>query len=124
MPFAADIPDAAQRLHWDQATRVIGFRNTYRQYAGDVFHAGGATPLPLPNARAALPRVRYRFAARQSQLRDYLQHQSATGLLVLKNGRVAQEYYGAGIPSGRCGLQDRSQSRWYRYSSAWPCTRA
>ena len=96
VPFDADLPAAAQMLDWDRATRVIGFRNTYRLYAGDVFHTDGATPFPLPNAKLALPRVSYRFEGRQYQLSDYLQHQNVTGLLVLKDGQIAYEFYGAG----------------------------
>ena len=34
-------------LTWSQSDRVIGFRNDYRNYAGDVmFHHGNAAPLP------------------------------------------------------------------------------
>ena len=49
-PFDPVLPDPKVMLTWDQKTRVIGFRNTYRQYQGDVFHTLGAKPLPLPLA--------------------------------------------------------------------------
>jgi len=31
-PSMRYLPDPAHMLSWDQHTRVIGFRNTYRQY--------------------------------------------------------------------------------------------
>ena len=83
-------------LTWDEETRVIGFRNTYRLYPGDVFHTLGGTPHPLPPAPGALPRVSYRMDGRVYDLEDYRRRQHVTGLLVLKSGRVAYEFYGHG----------------------------
>ncbi len=40
-------------LNWDQQTRVIGFRNTYRQYPGDVFRTQRGTTYPLLKGRLA-----------------------------------------------------------------------
>lgn len=37
-PFDAKLPDAKKMLSWDQASRVIGFRNDYRIYPG-IFSA-------------------------------------------------------------------------------------
>ncbi len=95
-PFDAAIPAPASMLQWDQKTRVIGFRNTYRQYPGDVFHTRGAEPYPLPRAAKPLSNVRYQWQGHQQQLTDYLKDQSVTGLLIIKDGRIAYEYYGAG----------------------------
>jgi CubicO group peptidase (beta-lactamase class C family) len=89
------LPDPKDMLTWTQAERVIGFRNTYRMYGADVFHAGG-TAFPLPQARKPLPAIEYRLAGRGYDLQDYLEHQSVTGLLVLKDGTIAYEYYGKG----------------------------
>lgn len=55
-PFDATLPDTHSMLTWSQADRVVGFRNDYRNYAGDVFRHGKATPLlaaekPLTDAR-------------------------------------------------------------------------
>ena len=44
-PFDARLPDAHTMLTWSQADRVVGFRNYYLNYAGDVFRHGNATPL-------------------------------------------------------------------------------
>ncbi len=96
IPFDPVLPSPRDMLTWDQRTRVIGFRNTYRMYAGDVFHTRGATPWPLPPARTRLPSLHYMLDGRQLGLDDYLRRQSVTGLLILKDGRIAYEYYGSG----------------------------
>jgi CubicO group peptidase (beta-lactamase class C family) len=95
-PFDAHLPDAADLLQWDQATRVVGFRNTYRLYRGDVFHTLGAPPHPLPPMPGRMPRVRYSIGGSTYGIGDYLRRESIVGLLVLKDGRVAYEYYGGG----------------------------
>lgn len=95
-PFDPVLPDPKDMLTWDQKTRVIGFRNTYRQYHGDVFHTRGAKPLPLPPAPGKMPAARYTMDGHSYGLRDYLRHEQVTGLLILKNGRIAYEYYGSG----------------------------
>ena len=95
-PFDAALPAAKDMLSWDQPTRLIGFRNTYRLYRGDVFHAGSGPAHPLPPAIQPLPAVRYSMDSEQYGVDDYLQRESVAGLLILKNGRVEYEYYGAG----------------------------
>jgi CubicO group peptidase (beta-lactamase class C family) len=90
------LPSARDMLTWDPQARVVGFRNTYRLYRGDAFHTGHGTPSPLPRAAAPLPEVTYRLAGRTFGLDDYLAHQNVTGLLILKDGRIAYEYYGQG----------------------------
>jgi len=95
-PFDAELPAAGDMLSWTPAQRVVGFRNTYRLYPGDVFHASGAPPHPLPAASRGLPPLRYRMDGKTWDLADYLRRQAVTGLLVLKNGRIAYEFYGSG----------------------------
>ncbi|MBA1204157.1 serine hydrolase [Pseudomonas capeferrum] len=93
-PFDKVLPAAKNMLTWDQGARVIGFRNTYRLYAGDVFATRGAKPYPLPEADRKLSDVQYSLAGKHQGLADYLKNQSVTGLLVLKDGKIAYEYYG------------------------------
>jgi hypothetical protein len=95
-PYDARIPDPKDMLVWTQPERVIGFRNTFRMYGGDVFHAGAGKAYPLPRAQRSLPSIRYRLSGRRYDLQDYLRHQSVTGLLILKDGAIAFEYYGKG----------------------------
>jgi CubicO group peptidase (beta-lactamase class C family) len=95
-PFDAALPAPEDMLSWTPAQRVVGFRNTYRLYRGDVFHARGAPPHPLPAAFRRLPPVRYRMDGKTLDLGDYLRRQAVTGLLILENGRIAYEFYGSG----------------------------
>lgn len=95
-PFDAVLPAPADMLSWDQNTRVVGFRNTYRQYPGDVFHAQRGNPYPLPQANKKMPPLQYRMDGNTFRLKDYLHRQSVTGLLILKGGQRVFEYYGRG----------------------------
>ena len=81
-------------LVWSQSERVIGFRNTYRAYPGNPFSCG--TAHPLPRAATDLGEVSYTVNGTSYRLDDYLRRQSVTGLLVLKDGQIAYEYYGSG----------------------------
>ena len=93
-PFDARLQDAHTMLTWSQADRVVGFRNDYRNYAGDVFRHGNATPL-LP-AEKPLTDARYQVKGKIYNLQDYLKRQNVSGMLVLKNGKVAYKYLGEG----------------------------
>ena len=54
--------------------------------------APAARPLALPKA-ASKPAFRYRFEGRTSSLDDYMAHQRATAVLVLKDGEIVAERY-------------------------------
>ncbi|MGH8436324.1 MAG: serine hydrolase domain-containing protein [Pseudomonas sp.] len=95
-PFDQTLPNPKDMLTWNQDARVIGFRNTYRLYEGDVFSPQGAKPFPLPEAKNKLTGIHYSMNGSDYDLDKYLVNQSVTGLLVLKNGEVAYEYYGKG----------------------------
>ncbi len=95
-PFDAVLPPAEDMLRWDQRSRVIGFRNTYRLYQGDAFRTLGGRVFPLPAALHKMPTVQYHMDGQTYRLADYLRRQDVTGLLILKDGRVVYEYYGSG----------------------------
>ena len=95
-PFEKNMPNPKQMLTWNQETRVSGFRNTYRMYAGDVFSPKGATPYALPKAQYKMPAIEYTLNGKKQNLDTYLKNQNATGLLVLKKGEIVYEYYGSG----------------------------
>ncbi len=95
-PFDEILPPAEDMLSWDQRMRVIGFRNTYRLYQGDVFRTLGGKVFPLPAALYEMPAVRYHMDGKAYRLADYLRRQNVTGLLILKDARVVYEYYGSG----------------------------
>lgn len=93
-PFDAQLPDTHKMLTWSQSDRVIGFRNDYRNYAGDVFHHGNAAP--LLTAAKPLTDASYRVNGKTYHLQDYLQRQNVSGMLVLKDGKIAWKYLGQG----------------------------
>lgn len=95
-PFDAVLPPAKDMLTWSQSQRVVGFRNTYRQYRADVFHADPANVHALPERGLPFAPPRYRVKDQVFGFEDYLRHQDATGLLVLKDGQIAYEHYGQG----------------------------
>lgn len=94
IPTDKTLPAAKDMLTWGQAQRVIGFRNDWRMYEGDVFKAG--TPSPLPVALQDLSAVHYEVDAKRYTLADYLSRNNVTGLMVIKSGRIVYRYYGSG----------------------------
>ena len=93
-PFDKKLPDTHQMLSWSQADRVVGFRNDYRNYAGDVFHHGESTPLKTANQ--SLSNASYTFNGKNYSLQDYLKRENVSGMLVLKKGQIAYKYLGEG----------------------------
>ncbi|WP_435953308.1 serine hydrolase domain-containing protein [Dryocola sp. BD626] len=95
-PAPADkpLPDVKKMLTWDQQQRVIGFRNDYRSYEGDVFKAGKA--VPIPRAARDLSKVAYRYQGKEIALAEYLKRNSVTGMMVIKDGNIVWDYYGSG----------------------------
>jgi CubicO group peptidase (beta-lactamase class C family) len=94
-PFDPVLPSARDMLTWSQDERVIGFRNTWRQYSGDVFHADPAHVYPLPRFVAPLS-PRYPVNGREYGIEDYLRSQGVTGLLVIFHGHILYERYARG----------------------------
>ncbi|WP_333902071.1 serine hydrolase [Enterobacter wuhouensis] len=94
VPFDSKLPDTHTMLTWSQADRVVGFRNDYRNYAGDVFRHGNAAPLLA--AEKPLTGARYQVNGKTYSLQDYLKRQNVSGMLVLKDGKVAFKYLGEG----------------------------
>lgn len=93
-PLDTSLPDVKNMLSWSQKERAVGFRNDYRSYPGDVFRHG--TAIPLPRAERDLTRASYVFDGKHYGLDDYLQRNDVAGLLVIKDGSIAYEYYGDG----------------------------
>nr|WP_154325237.1 serine hydrolase [Pantoea sp. 201603H] len=93
-PLDQHLPDVKEMLTWNQNNRVIGFRNDYRSYAGDVFKAG--TPVPLQHAARDLSGAVYQYHGHDYHLNDYIKRNNVTGMLVIKDGKVAWDYYGGG----------------------------
>lgn len=76
---------------WSALDRVPGV------HVARVAPASHARPLP---AMAAPPAVHYRYREHSYSLDDYLDHQRATGLLILKDGQIVAERYRYGREPG------------------------
>jgi CubicO group peptidase (beta-lactamase class C family) len=76
---------------WSALDRVPGV------HVARVAPASHARPLP---AMAAPPAVHYRHREHSYSLDDYLEHQRATGLLILKDGQIVAERYRYGREPG------------------------
>ncbi|MHA7845095.1 serine hydrolase domain-containing protein [Serratia sp. D1N4] len=93
-PLDTQLPDVKDMLTWNQQQRVVGFRNNYRSYAGEVFKAGKAAPI----ARDVrdLSAVSYQYQGQKYALSDYLQRNDVTGMMVIKEGKIVWEHYAKG----------------------------
>ncbi len=84
--------------------------NTFR-HIDQVFPSAtvrpGSKPAPLPRAANQLKEVTFSSAGRQLGLADYIHLNRVSGLLVLKDGKVALERYELG---------NTAQSRWVSFS--------
>ncbi|UUM26580.1 beta-lactamase family protein [Acinetobacter colistiniresistens] len=97
-PMDTKLPSAHDMLTWSPSDRVVGFRNTYRLYDGSVFRPDPKNILPLQNSSIQITDkdISYTVHNKNYHLNDYLKSQNATGLIVLKDGKVVLEYYGQG----------------------------
>ncbi|TBM23043.1 serine hydrolase domain-containing protein [Hafnia paralvei] len=93
-PADSQLPDVKDMLTWNQQQRVVGFRNDYRSYEGDVFKAGKAQP--IPRVSQDLSAVTYHYQGNDITLSDYLKRNSVTGMMVIKDGKIVWDYYGNG----------------------------
>ncbi|MDC9592759.1 serine hydrolase domain-containing protein [Xenorhabdus sp. IM139775] len=93
-PLDPKLPDVKNMLTWGPAERVIGFRNAYRSYAGDVFKHG--TPTPLDKLTQDISSAHYEMDGKKYDINDYINRSDVTGLLVIKDGKIAFEYFGKG----------------------------
>ena len=95
-PTPADekLPDVKNMLKWNMEDRMIGFRNDYRAYPGDVFKH--ATPRPLMRQIHDMSSVSYTVDGHSYNLQEYVARNKIAGLMVIKNGVVVLEFYGRG----------------------------
>lgn len=93
-PLDSELPAVGDMLNWDMKDRIVGFRNDYRSYSGDVFKH--ATPRPLKRAIRNMSQAYYTIGGRAYDLQQYINRNNVTGLMVVKNGIVVLEYYGRG----------------------------
>lgn len=94
-PLDKNLPDVKNMLTWTPQQRVVGFRNDYRSYPGDIFRASKAG-VPLPVAHRNLSAVSYEYQQHHYSLADYLKRNNVTGMMVIKDGKKVWDYYGHG----------------------------
>src|SRR5262249_19203519 len=83
------------RANWylDDSVRVGSYTNLDKLFPNE-HHVLRKAEAPSPLARvAAEPALQYRFGGRANTIDDYLAHQRATGLLVIKDGQILVERY-------------------------------
>jgi len=93
-PVDDSLPDVKEMLTWDGQQRVVGFRNDYRSYRGDVFKA--AVPRPIPRLSRSLSAATYDYHGQRYGLQEYISRNNVTGMMVIKDGKIAWQYYGGG----------------------------
>ena len=97
-PLDATLPDPHNMLTWTSNDRVIGFRNTFRSYDGTVFKPNKSNVYRLEKHEKQVENkdVSYTVDNKTYHLDDYIKSQNLAGLIILKNGKIALEYYGKG----------------------------
>lgn len=85
-PVAGTLPQAYLQRY------IVGSFSAMDSIVPSCNMAPAAEPLPLPQAKEEPP-LRYRYGQRTFNLDDYLQHQRATAVLVLKDGEIVAERY-------------------------------
>lgn len=97
-PVDTKLPDPHNMLTWTADERVVGFRNTFRTYEGTVFKPNKKHVYALEQAKKQIKNqdVTYTVNDVTYHLDDYIKSQNVAGLIILKNGKVALEYYGKG----------------------------
>ncbi|MCA8295961.1 beta-lactamase family protein [Burkholderia sp. AU30198] len=102
------LPNPENMFSWSTQEKVIGFSHSADLFSTESFRHGGNV-LPLPAASGDLQTraqaVTYQYGhnadgtPKRNTVDDYMAHNQATGLLVIKNGAVVLEKYAMGIDS-------------------------
>ncbi len=97
-PVDQKLPDPHNMLTWTSQDRVIGFRNTFKSYDGTVFKPNKNNIYALDRYKKQIKNrdITYQVDGKDYHLNDYLKSQDVAGLIILKNGKIALEYYGKG----------------------------
>lgn len=110
-PHARDTIGTVRQMYNGALTPELAvntFRNIGRLFPTRII-SHGATPYPLPDAVTPLVNVAFMSRGTHYTLDDYLRLNRLSGLLVLKNGRVALERYAFG---------NSARTRWMSMSMA------
>ncbi|MGP9813793.1 serine hydrolase domain-containing protein [Rhodopseudomonas sp. NSM] len=95
----AHLPKAEDFLLWPPNVQAYGYRIVDRLFNSRVIRKG---PSPRPLSYGQHVQVSYRSGGATFSLDEFIDRNSLSGLLVLKNGKVVIEQYGLGLlPSDR-----------------------
>lgn len=109
-PSAADranFPPGESHLRWTAEQKVIGHRNMQAMFPSHTVEAGGKV-FALPRDPDIAPT--YKIDNTTYSLNDYFQRSKASGLLVIKKGRIVLERYGNGYTE-QTGGTSRSMAK-------------
>jgi len=100
------LPDPKNMFSWTTQEKVVGFSHSADLFGTEPFQHG-ANVLMLPTANSGLQTlaqaVTYQYGSsadgtpKRNTVDDYMAHNKATGLLVIKNGAVVLEKYAMGV---------------------------
>ena len=102
------LPKAEKQLQWNSAEKFVAHRNMHHIFPRDVIESGDAVRVleRMPDIS-----VRYVHHGVQEDIDSYFSRTRATGLLVLKNGKIALERYEHGNnPSTRWASRSMGKS--------------
>ncbi len=96
----ANLPPGATQLTWNAEQKIIGHRNMHVIFPSRMIEAGGRA-FPLP--RRSDISVTYQIENANYSVSDYFERSKASGLLVIKDGRIVLERYGNGYTDQHAG---------------------
>ena len=96
----ANFPPGDSHLRWNAEQKIIGHRNMHVMYPTRTVKAGGKV-FPLPRDPDIAPT--YKIDNVTYSLNDYFQRSKASGLVVIKKGRIVLERYGNGYTDQTAG---------------------
>ncbi|HEY4124170.1 MAG TPA: serine hydrolase [Rhizomicrobium sp.] len=96
-PDGTKLPDAPRFLFWSAAEQPLGYRFIERIFPTRIVPAGEhASPLPMQMMKYD---VRYKYKGEMWSTDRFMKNNRVSGLLVLKNGKIALERYAMGLTS-------------------------
>lgn len=95
---ATSLPDAHKLFSWTTQEKIAGFKASEKIYASKPFHHGNSVSELKTSAQPLT--ISYGYKGKASGVDDYMQHQQATALLIIKNGQIVLERYAQGNTPG------------------------
>lgn len=87
------LPNPTELFQWTTEEKQIGFSHAVDLYPTTAFLAEAGEPL----ATTTMPSVTYEYGGKTRTIDDYIAREKVTGLLVMKDGKIALERYEHGM---------------------------